>query len=233
MDEITESAKAIQEAAKATGKALDTLDKAGGFFGQVFGSLVTDGVGIIADMVKYMRIEQAVRLAEKTEKLLADRGVDQTVSVEPKIAIPLIESATLETDDGLHSIWASLLANAMDPNSREKVTRSHVSVLREMSPLDVSFLNQMVSEKEVGHSGQELSEINFDKKKLAAAFCVSERDAELSLLNLLRLSCIKPGLVHGGMSYGEYTVSAYMGTDLVQLSEFGVSLARAARAKAA
>jgi hypothetical protein len=232
MEEITESVKAIQEAAKATSKALDTLDKAGGFFGQVFGSLVVDGVGIVADRVKYMRIEQAVRLAEKTEKLLADRGVDQTISVEPKIAIPLIESATLETNDELHTIWASLLANAMDPNSEEKVTRSHVSVLREMSALDVSFLDRMVSEKDVAHSGRELSELNFDKKKLASVFGVSDRDAELCLLNLLRLSCIKPGLVPGGMSYGEYTVSAYMGTDLVQLSEFGVSLVRAARAKA-
>lgn len=229
MEEIVESAKAIQETAKATGKALETLDKAGGFFGRVFGSLVTDGVGIVADRVKYMRIEQAVKLAEKTEKLLSDRGVKETIEVEPKIGVPLIESATLETNDDLHSLWASLLANAMDPNALEKVTRSHVSVLREMASLDVALLNSMAAEKEARHPNNSLSEINFDKKKLAAAFRVSERDAELSLLNLLRLGCIKPGLVPGGMSYGEYTVSAYMGTDLVQLSELGVSLVRAAK----
>ena len=88
-EEIVEGAKAIQETAKATGKAIDGL-------------------------LKYYRIERAALLATKTEERLRKRGIETTVPVAPKMAIPLIENATLEDDDELHTLWANLLANAVN-----------------------------------------------------------------------------------------------------------------------
>ncbi len=51
-EEIVEGAKAVQETARATGKAIDGLRETGGFFNRVFGNLVEDGVGIVADKLK-------------------------------------------------------------------------------------------------------------------------------------------------------------------------------------
>lgn len=144
----------------------------------------------------------------------------------PKLGIPLIESATLEDDDDLHTLWSNLLANAMDPKTSHQVKHIHASILKELEPLDVHILSSI----EKGRRGQpdkKLSEIHFDRAKIAEALKVSEETAELSLLNLMRLGCITPGIVTGGMSMGSHKVSSYKGTELIHLSPLGISLVHA------
>lgn len=225
-DEITEGAKAIQESAKAAGKAVDGLRETGGFFNRIFGDLVEDGVGIIADKVKFYRIEKAVLLAEKTENRLKERGIDATVPVPPKLAIPLIESATLEDDDGLHTLWSNLLANAMDPKTSHQVKHIHASILKEFEPLDANIL--LILEKEaLKQPDKKLSELLFDRAKIAETLNVSEETTDLSFLNLMRLGCIAPGIITGGASMGGHKISSYQGTKLVNLSPLGKSLVHA------
>lgn len=223
-EEIVEGAKAIQETAKATGKAIDGLRNTGEFFNRVFGSLVEDGVGVVADKLKYYRIEKAALLAVKTEERLRERGIEATVPVAPKTAIPLIENATLEDDDELHTLWANLLANAMDPSKAHEVKHIHVSILKEMEPLDVRILSSFANEKLTNHPRAQFSEVYFDRANVAKGFNVTVDTVDLSLLNLMRLGCVTPGVISGGVSIGDHKLSSYKGTELVHLSPLGLSL---------
>lgn len=226
--EIVESAKAIQEVAKTTGKAIDGLQSSGNFFGRVFGGLVENGVGIVADKVKFMRFERAAELASKAEKILEERGIgDETKAVPPKIAIPLIENATLEDDDNLHDLWAKLLANAMDPNFPLDVKRVYVSLLKEMEAIDVRILYTVFTEKMTRFADKPLSGVHFDKTIITQILQAPSAAVEVSLLNLMRLGCIKPGIITGGISMGSEPVTIYKGTDLFHLSELGVALYQA------
>lgn len=231
-DEITETAKAVQETAKATGKAIDCLRETGGFFSRVFGDLVEDGVGIVADKLKYYRLERATLLAEKTQERLKERGVEATVAVPPKTALPLIENATLEDNDDLHTLWANLLANAMDPAKAHQVKHIHVSILKGMEPLHVGILSSMAHEKITRYPDKAFNEVHFDRAKIAEGFNVPEDMVDVALLNLMRLGCVTPGIVSGGISMGSHKVSSYKGTELVHLSTLGLSLVLATRGDA-
>ena len=106
-----EEAKAVQEAAKAlqevTRTARDIGRNAAPFVARVFGPLVENAVGILSGKLAYYRLENFFDLAEKTELLLAKRGVSDPRSVPVPFALPLIEAATMEGNDRMRDRWAS------------------------------------------------------------------------------------------------------------------------------
>lgn len=61
--------------------------------------------------------------------------------VEAKIAIPLIQAASLESDPTLAEKWAALLANAADPAQRVAVQPGFAEVLRQLTPIDVAVVD--------------------------------------------------------------------------------------------
>ena len=69
-DPVSETAKAVQEVAKATGKAIDAGQKFGGFISRYVAGSIEQGMGIFEDKLKYMRWERQVRLMQRAEQLL-------------------------------------------------------------------------------------------------------------------------------------------------------------------
>ena len=193
-DSVGKAADATKEVANATGKAIDTLRDAGGFFSRIFGGLVEDGVGLVADRLKFYRMERALLLAEKTEQILLERGIDRTREVAPNVAIPLLENATLEEDDQLHDLWAKLLSNAMDPDT-PRVDRTFVSILSDLTHSDAALLKRAegMSEGLFSHS---TSPIKVDDL-LGSDFLGSKGGDEISFFNLLRLGLIFPSYSAG------------------------------------
>lgn len=133
--DIGRTADATKEVAKATSKAIDASTKAGEFFSKVMGDLITDGVGLVGDRIRFYRIERAVLLAERTDALLKGRNVTSVRAVAPNIALPIIEAAATELDDDLHAKWAELLAQAMDAEAHV-VDRRLIDALLSLSPTD-------------------------------------------------------------------------------------------------
>jgi len=60
--------------------------------------------------------------------------------VEPKLLLPLVQAASLETDESLTTYWAALLANAADPTHQVIVQPGFIEVLRQLSPVDTQLL---------------------------------------------------------------------------------------------
>ena len=234
-NEAIEAARALRATADATKEAIGAIEKTGGFLNRVFGDIVEDSIGVVADRIKFYRIQNYLALSENTARIMRDRGysdADITRVVTPKVAIPLIESATLEDDNELQALWAQLLANAMDSKFNLDVRLRHVSLLREMEPLDARILNACYSEKLANHDNVSLNEFLFERKKTARNFRVAESLIEVSLLNLIRLSCIDPGFLTtsistkiGGRSRNH---SIYVGTESYTLTLLGAELCIAA-----
>lgn len=61
-DDIVESAKAIQEVAKATQKGIDVSEKLGGFLAKVFGGPMEELAGMVGDKLRVMRWERKLPL---------------------------------------------------------------------------------------------------------------------------------------------------------------------------
>jgi hypothetical protein len=66
-------------------------------------------------------------LVRKVESRLNAKGVPALRLVPPKIALAVIEHATVEDDNDLHSLWANLLASALDA-AADQVHKKYISV---------------------------------------------------------------------------------------------------------
>ncbi len=233
-NEAIETARAVRATADATKEAIGAIEKTGGFLNKIFGRAVEDSIGIVADRIKFFRLQNYITLSENTAKHLRKRGYsenDITKIVPLKVAIPLIESATLEEDCELQALWAQLLANAMDPEFDIDVKARHVSLLREMEPLDVRILSTCHSQMLARHHKNPSDKIFFKRNEIAKSFGMPERSIEASLLNLIRLSCIDPGFVPTSMSTNvggqRVSYSIYVGTESFSLTLLGAELCMA------
>lgn len=201
------------------------------FFGQMFGDTIADGVGIIGDKLKHYRLNNAIKLHLKVLEDLKAKGFDpkDCRKIAAKIGIPLIENAALEDDDELHTLWSKLLANALDPNFSSDISIMHVSLLKEMMPLDVKILHVIFDEKKQIFPTKGLDEVSFRRVNIAKFLNTDIDKIEISLLNLMRLGCIKGGNVKTeGIKFGGMPNTVYLGTEEIHLSALGFELCTAA-----
>jgi hypothetical protein len=131
----------VGEAAKAAGKVIDLTSSFGSFLGRMFGILPEDAVGLlVGDLLHHVRLRNCARLEQRTEEILRERGVSETVPLSPSVAIPLLEAAKDESRAELQELWARLLAAAMDPNRNSRVRQSFITIVRHLDPLDALLL---------------------------------------------------------------------------------------------
>ncbi|PVE50199.1 Abi-alpha family protein [Rhizobium rhizogenes] len=151
--EVEETAKAVREVAGTTGKLVDAARGAGGFLDRIFGNGLEDTVALHwSDRVKARRIEASIYdwerlviLAHKTNERLRARGITNTRVVPAKVALPLLEYATVEHDEDLQNLWANLLATGLDAGADE-IHRKFVTTLGEMTGADASVFQTLLLE---------------------------------------------------------------------------------------
>lgn len=144
---MTEEIKAVTEVAKTTGKITDAVREFGGWIAKITSGTVEQGMGIFEDKLKYMRFERQIVLMDKVNQKMSERGLDGSTRPIPlKITIPLLQAASMEEDDDLQELWANLLVNAADKNSRIEIRRSYINILEELTAFDVLILDKIYSE---------------------------------------------------------------------------------------
>lgn len=143
-----ESAKAIGKVADASGKAIDAGREFGGFFSRHFGGSVEQWAGLWEDKLRYRRWENQVALMQKAEARIKELGLEGRLRpLEMKIGIPLLEAASLETDNFLRDRWADLLVNAVS-GPAEKVHIAFVDILKSFSLTDAYVLDALYTYKQ-------------------------------------------------------------------------------------
>lgn len=206
IESVVESAKAAQEIAKTTGKAIDATREAGGFIAKFVAGPLEQGMGIFEDKLKYMRWERQVRLMQRASELLRRLGLERPTKPVPiKIALPLLEAASLEDDDFLQDRWVALLVNAGNAASGIEIQRVYISILEQLSTLEVKILDAVYALpfSDSQHAGivtvdlPESAHIEMNEEQN------NERDEppdeiKLALANLERVGCLRLGMTWGG-----------------------------------
>lgn len=206
-DPVTEVAKATQEVAKATSEGIGATRQLGTFVARLIAEPVDSVVGILTDRLKYIRWERQIRLAERAREFLAEKelkGNWKPEPVPPKLALPILENATLEEDDTLQDMWARLLVSASDPSV--KVRSAFVELIRQMEPVDARILEYVYEEaikrwekhmdslsKKVGTTGA-LKPSDFGVAlgpSVRNKFSNLDGDSLVALDNLMRLRCLR------------------------------------------
>ncbi len=201
---MNDETKAIGEVAKTVGKAVDAGREFGGFLAKYVGGTLEQASGIFEDKLKYLRWELQVKLMQRSAEFLRQRGLTQpTRKVPLQIAIPLMLAGSLEENDYLRDRWAALLVNAADAASNIEVTRSFVSILEDLTPLDAMLLEKLYSphltkiEAELwtyGLPGSVTEEVPADSSSRAS------KPVDISLGNLGRLGLVESALAWSGPS---------------------------------
>jgi hypothetical protein len=94
------------------------------------------------DRVRLYRYGRQLKLLEKVENMAQEAGFTPE-AVPPKILFPLLEGASFEENEDLHTMWAALLANAASPENAESVRPSFLAILKHMAPDEAKLLNWM------------------------------------------------------------------------------------------
>jgi len=86
-------------------------------------------------------LERKLRLAERGRELLKQRGIQGVIRPVPyKLALPIIEHASLEDNDELQDLWANLLVSAVDPEFKGVIRSAYIDIIKQLEVIDVHIL---------------------------------------------------------------------------------------------
>jgi hypothetical protein len=171
---------AIEESAKAAGKALDIVKDAANPIADVYGLIIGDHV----HAARHRRLDAITR---KTKKILRDRDLAETAEIAEQIAIPLLEAAQGEPREEMQDLWARLLANAMDPNKRNDVRPEFIRTLKSLEPLDALLLTKF----------DESNDDQLLTTGLSAALKIRPSSVEVSIDNLVDARLVRHNVGNG------------------------------------
>lgn len=177
--------KAIEEAAKTLGKAVDVIKSAEPAISNIYGWM-------IGDRVAEARKRNADAFARKTKKIIEERDLKETVPLPEKLATPLLEDAQRESREELQNLYAALLANAMDPTFARDVRPEFIEIVKELEPIDVLLLNYMADTTSQGF---------FVPDVLGHFGGYRASKIHIALDNLRRLKLISPGQPHFSLTF--------------------------------
>jgi hypothetical protein len=102
---------------------------------------VADEIGeYLSAVVRPYTVVRKVEAVLKTHRMLKERGISPH-AVPPRLLLPILEGASIEDDEELHTRWAALLANAAaSPNL---VHPSYIEILRQLAPEDAGLLDKL------------------------------------------------------------------------------------------
>lgn len=137
------SDKAAEELAKLGQKSLETADKAGGWADSVFGKGMRHLGGAFEDSMAAYRVRNRIRVLEKTRVAIEKSGmIGSTKPIDPRIAVPILDAISDESDEDLQDVWAAYIANAVNPK-KLRADRILIDVIRKLEPSDWPVLQQL------------------------------------------------------------------------------------------
>lgn len=172
--------------------------------------------------MRYVRWERQARLMHRAQEFLEASGLENPTRPVPlKLAIPLIQGASLEEDDQLQDRWAALLVNSANAEFQTEIRRSFVAILEQLTALDVRLLDILYALpfEQSQHAGivtAELPVAAYLAEEHEHEFRQPSEDVVLSLSNLARLGCLRPETTMGGGEIYERVNPTISGRAFVQ-----------------
>ncbi|HEY4359523.1 MAG TPA: Abi-alpha family protein [Bryobacteraceae bacterium] len=109
------------------------------------------------DQVRLYRYERQLKCVQKAERMAQEAGFTPQ-AVPPKILFPLLEGASFEDNEDLHTMWAALLVNAAGPDGGSRVRPGFIATLRQLSPDEALLLSYIYDHAPEPATGQEFDQ---------------------------------------------------------------------------
>jgi hypothetical protein len=217
-----EEAKAAQEIAKAASQGINALEKTGGYLSKYIDGPLEQAVGIVEDRLKYYRWERKIRLFDRANEFLKNRGMTSpTAPVPLKIALPILEAGSIEDDDDIQDIYAQILANAADIKFELKIKRTYIDVLQNLSGLEIDILRKIYSLnfEEIWNDGVWTTKLptSILREQPEQENLRPPKDIEIALANMFRFGLINRGSTHGGGEIYSRVTPTLFGKEFVQI----------------
>ena len=220
---IKQSAEAAKEMSIAAQKGIDLTNKFGSFIGKFVAAPLEEASGHITDKIKYLRWENRLALMVKAEKRLQELNINTFRQIPLKIALPLIENASLEDDDSLQQLWANLLVNYSNGDSGIDLSFAYIDLLKNISPLEVKILKEIYLIKDTDSIHKSIKTKNLPTsaeyvtglEKLTEEVFEIQPNIQLALDNLHRLDLISLSMTWGGGRSYTSLNQTYLGSRFV------------------
>jgi hypothetical protein len=230
MSDAEEIAKAVQSVAKFGDKALETSQKVGGFFARVFKEPIEEVSGMVTDKLRFVRWQRLVAMSDEVNKILEDRGVHETKSVPPKLALPIFEESSIEHDPSLQQLWNHLLANAMDPKFNGELRYGFIDMIKNITGIEAAILKnfyEILKQEGRIENLSTITDYHLKKEQIMQMVGIDTSTYQVSIFNLMRMQCIGPAILKGGVMMGSEPMTIYKGTDAIVLTPLGVKFVEA------
>jgi hypothetical protein len=194
------------------------------FLNTIFGDSAKECSGIVSDTVKFWRFKNQVNIIIKAKQFLDEKGIAPGV-VPAKTLMMIMEKAGLEDSPSIQEKWAALLANAANPSHTKTILPSFVSILSELSSLEVGILDKTFQTASAIEKNKRF-EFQFSKQAFIQEFKITSDDFDVISNNLMRLNIFAPLASYGGMRAGEGNTTApfvLRSDDLFHLTPLGYS----------
>lgn len=234
----------VEEQQESTGvAAVKAAEKLGGFLSNVFGAPISTSVGMLQDKLAVVRWERQLRLADRVREITHERAVSgQPTSVPPRLAVPIIENASLEEDNYLQDLWAHLLSAAMNSETNINVRNAFVDIIKQLEPIDVKILELCYKKYREGRARKiarygdkswfregDSIEYQIRQKEIVEALEITTVEYKTAVDNLIRTRLLASYIedneiqseVDGDEQY--YEASLHYGYHSVCITQLGVS----------
>jgi hypothetical protein len=135
-DEIVKAVPALAKGAAALGAAIPFTSIAK----RILGPAADEVAEMWRDQVRLYRYGRELSCLKKAERMAEDAGFTPN-AVPIKLLFPLLEGASFEENEDVHTMWAALLANASSPRIGDLVRPGYIALLKQMAPDEAALLN--------------------------------------------------------------------------------------------
>jgi len=191
---MNEDAKAVQEVAKTAGKAIDTTRELGGFVSRIIGEPLESAVGMIGDKLSYMRWERQTRLMMRSEEVINELGLEGRMQpVQMKLAVRILQGASMEEDDVLQDIWIKLLVNAANPDFKHEIIPAFATILNDFGPMEARILQTIYEADIWPMRGAPINGLpdSVREEYSNEPNVEPSQEVKVAVWNLVRLNCLK------------------------------------------
>ena len=147
-NEIIKAAPEIAKGAAALAAAIPFT----GIVKRMLGPAADELAEMWRDQVRLYRYQRQLKCVEKAERMAQEAGFTPQ-AVPPKILFPLLEGASFEENEDLHTMWAALLTNAASPENAGKTKPGFIATLKQMDVDEAAMLNWMFQQRIGRHAG--------------------------------------------------------------------------------
>ena len=138
-DDLVRAAPVIAKGAVAIGASVPFTAIAK----RMLGPAADEVAEMMRDHVRLYRYSRQLSCVQKAAKMAEDAGFTPN-EVPSKLLFPLLEGASFEENEDLHTMWAALLANASSPKWSDGVRPGYIALLRQMAPDEGVLLNWLI-----------------------------------------------------------------------------------------